>query len=739
MRHLLFIAFLLLSSVSFSQTNTDNPDFNMGFEKYTPGQKLPDKWKQWGVDYILSGDSVEKFEGNNSLLIKSPAVGKSNAFGCAASSFPAVWDGKEIELKGYMKFKDVKEGFVGLMLRIDGQGKPLQFSNMQAAKLAGSADWKEYSIKLPYPNGAKVIHIGALLTGTGQLWVDNFEVLLDGKKLADAKYKEVANAEKDKEFDNGSRIMFDQLSKIQIKELAVLGQVWGFLKYHHPAIAGGNYNWDYELFRILPKFQAANDTKEKHAVLESWIASLGDFKARKEVDLNAGDIAAKPDLEWMKSSDLSKNLQAKLGAIKNAERTDEHYYIGATPNANPEFKNERVYEAMHYPDPGYRLLALYRYWNMIQYYFPYKNLIDGKWNDVLVEFIPAFLNASDQTQYKLAALQVIARVSDTHANIYNDAALNKYFGERNTAVSLSFVENKPVVTAYHDKNLGEKSGLKIGDVLEKINGRPVDTIVRESLPVTPASNYPTQLRDISSKLLRTNDSTIIVDFKRGQKPGQVMLVTYDQKTLRVANRYQKRDTCFKMIRSDISYLYPGSIKNSYLPKIVPEILKTKGLIIDLRCYPSDFLVYTFANDLLPAPNEFVKFSAASIGEPGLFKFLPPVRTGKVNGDYFKGTVVILINENTQSSAEYTTMAFRTAPKAKVIGSTTAAADGDVSAISLPGDIGTYISGLGVYYPDGKGTQRVGIVPDIEVKPTIKGISEGRDELVEKAIAIIDGK
>jgi C-terminal processing protease CtpA/Prc len=47
-----------------------------------------------------------------------------------------------------------------------------------------------------------------------------------------------------------------------------------------------------------------------------------------------------------------------------------------------------------------------------------------------------------------------------------------------------------------------------------------------------------------------------------------------------------------------------------------------------------------------------------------------------------------------------------------------------------------ISGIGVYYLDGRETQRIGIVPDIEVKPTIKGIREGRDELLEKAIEII---
>lgn len=92
---------------------------------------------------------------------------------------------------------------------------------------------------------------------------------------------------------------------------------------------------------------------------------------------------------------------------------------------------------------------------------------------------------------------------------------------------------------------------------------------------------------------------------------------------------------------------------------------------------------------------------------------------------------------TQSSAEYHTMAFRRAPNAIVIGSTTAAADGNVSRFFLPGSISTMISGIGVYDPDGSETQRVGIIPDIEVKSTVKGIREGRDELLEKAIAIIN--
>jgi len=44
-----------------------------------------------------------------------------------------------------------------------------------------------------------------------------------------------------------------------------------------------------------------------------------------------------------------------------------------------------------------------------------------------------------------------------------------------------------------------------------------------------------------------------------------------------------------------------------------------------------------------------------------------------------------------------------------------------------------ISGIGVFYPDHRPTQRVGIVPDLVVRPTIAGIRAGRDEVLEAGI------
>ncbi len=165
-------------------------------------------------------------------------------------------------------------------------------------------------------------------------------------------------------------------------------------------------------------------------------------------------------------------------------------------------------------------------------------------------------------------------------------------------------------------------------------------------------------------------------------------------------------------------------------------MKTKGVIIDLRCYPAEFMLYKLSEYFMPKPKKFVQFSSTSFEHPGLFIAAKPLTVGKENPNYYRGKVVIIVNENTISQAEFTAMALQKAPKATVLGSTTAAADGNVSFIQLPGNIITAITGLGVYYEDGRETQRVGVDIHTICRPTIAGIKDGRDELLEKALELL---
>jgi C-terminal processing protease CtpA/Prc len=151
---------------------------------------------------------------------------------------------------------------------------------------------------------------------------------------------------------------------------------------------------------------------------------------------------------------------------------------------------------------------------------------------------------------------------------------------------------------------------------------------------------------------------------------------------------------------------------------------------------------------------FARFTTGNLNNPGEFYFTRNVaflNNNTINRDslnnfenpisenYFQGKLVVIVNEATISQAEYTAMAFKAGDNTVVIGSQTQGADGNISLIPLPGGIKAGISGLGVYYPDGKETQRIGIVPDIDIKPTIQGIREGRDELLEKAIELIQNE
>ena len=193
---------------------------------------------------------------------------------------------------------------------------------------------------------------------------------------------------------------------------------------------------------------------------------------------------------------------------------------------------------------------------------------------------------------------------------------------------------------------------------------------------------------------------------------------------------------FRKLSNDVAYLKLSSVKSADAARYVESAQGTKGLIIDIRNYPSEFMVFALGSLLVDKPTEFARFTTGDLSNPGAFHWTKLVSLTPQQPHY-KGKVVILVDEISQSQAEYTTMAFRSSG-AVVIGSTTAGADGDVSEIPLPGGLRSMISGIGVFYPDKKPTQRVGIIPDIEVKPTVAGIRAGRDEVLEEALRQILG-
>jgi C-terminal processing protease CtpA/Prc len=547
-------------------------------------------------------------------------------------------------------------------------------------------------------------------------------------------------AESDNEYDNGSKIIFPVLSNELVNNLELLGRVWGFLKYHHSEVAKGNYNWDYELFRILPGYLNVKNNQERDNILTTWIEKYGELPACKKCTPTPSDAVLKPDLLWIDNPSLSDDLKFKLKKIYNNRHLGVNYYVALQPNiGNPDFSHENAYTSMSYPDDGFRLLSLYRYWNMIEYFYPNKHLTNKNWNTVLREYIPRFINSEDELQYELASLQLIGELNDTHANLWGGGdKITELRGRNFAPFRAEFIENKFVVTDYYNPEFSAVAKLKIGDIITHINGRTIQSIVDSLKSYYPASNEAAMLRDISIDLLRCSQKTIYLKYISDNQISEQEMLLYEREKLNMYQWYKvnKGEKCFKLLNTNIGYVTLANIREEDIAKIKESFKNTKGIIIDIRNYPSTFVPFTLGSYFVSKPTPFVKFTQGDVDNPGEFTFSNSL---KIPGDknHYQGKLVVLVNENSQSQAEYTAMAFRAGENTTIIGSTTAGADGNVSTILLPGGLRTMISGIGVYYPNGKETQRIGIVPDVTVKPTIEGIKNGRDEVIEKAIEIIN--
>lgn len=72
------------------------------------------------------------------------------------------------------------------------------------------------------------------------------------------------------------------------------------------------------------------------------------------------------------------------------------YYTGY--NQPTMLVNEKLYEDMDYSDENYRLLGLFRVWNVMEYYNPYLDILDEDWEELLPDFIVWMLQDTDPSQ-----------------------------------------------------------------------------------------------------------------------------------------------------------------------------------------------------------------------------------------------------------------------------------------------------------------------------------------------------
>lgn len=533
------------------------------------------------------------------------------------------------------------------------------------------------------------------------------------------------------------KITLGQTHLSEITKLSSLCKVWGFLKYYHPNVAAGNYNWDQQLFNVLPKVKSANSKEELSRVYLHWIDSLGEIKGgnNSQVNPTVEYFEKNFDLSWIDDTEIyTSKLAEQLKYIERNRHQGEKYYVTSIDGiGNIQVKHEIDYKNFNWKDENLRLLSLFRYWNIIEYFFPYKNQTDLSWDKVLDEMLPKFTNPKTEIDFHMAMLELIANINDSHGLIKTPLT-RSFFGYYYLPARFKLLEGKAIVTGFYNDSIGRQDGLQKGDVILNVNGQSVKSVFIEREKYICGSNLSKKKFNAYDAIFNGSTDTVMLTY---QRMGQLYTKSFKRYKFPEFNyKWQPPTETYKILDGNIGWVDMGMLEKEDVVPVMGDLKDTKAIIFDLRKYPKD-VVYLLTDYISSQKMSFYKKIYPDLNYPGKFVW----KTGKECGNdselKYKGKVVLLVNELTRSAGEFVTMGLQTGDNVTTIGSQTSGADGNISRLKLVGGYKTMISGIGIFYPDNSEVQRKGVKIDIPVKPTIQGMINGEDEILDKAIEFIN--
>lgn len=499
-------------------------------------------------------------------------------------------------------------------------------------------------------------------------------------------------------------------------------RVWGVLKYYHPNVTAGILDWDKVLLDRLEDINRSTTPEMLNVALLKMIDAAGKYTEKKDNNWN-DSLNMNLNLCWLENSFLDNGLREKL--MKVASLSVEYpsrYGLNFNSDKQMWAQSEKLYKDVDiFSSYDYRLLALFRYWNVIYYFFPHKYLMDKSWDKTLGDSVFPFINASDRQSYKIAFLKLAAALNDSHAFVnISDPFLTSHD-------LVGFVEGKTVVKT-------DRSRLKKGDIIVTVGNRDVISI-RDSLSTLVAASTPGRKEYLINwhiaEMVFTHETTVSV-LRNTQKLIIDLLPVVIEKQQVLSH---------KKLSDEIGYVDLSQLKTEEIESLFQSFANTKSVIFDLRKQgPFKFDVRLLDCHLSDRDSLFSTLGI--FGDwihPGSFVWLnfPQIPNSKCNR--YKGRIVFLVDESVQSFAETRAKVARYNYSATLVGRSTSGAWGQVAWVPLPGGFVAAFSSVGLFLPDGTELQRRGIIPDIEVYPTMKDVLEGRDEILDATVTYLNYK
>jgi C-terminal processing protease CtpA/Prc len=383
------------------------------------------------------------------------------------------------------------------------------------------------------------------------------------------------------------------------------------------------------------------------------------------------------------------------------------------------------------PPLEYRLLALFRLWNILYYFHPRDVCPEQSWDSLLQASIPAFEAATEPIAYAGAVCRFLEAMHDPQAYVDNWPLLRQYFGQFFPPFAARILDSRLVVTEVFYVPGKKAASLRTGDIIVAVDGQGVGQLlagmaIREVMP--PMSRPLVILTRLGLSGPRGSEVKLTV----ADQSGKIRDITVDRL---VESPIESPDLPDATTFDDgIGYIDLRRLPPAHVDSVMEAMRNVPGLILDLRgdsaAAASAILEYLTDSEVPFACDQIVERHGpdpTEIIDRSRWRTILPR-----DGWKYHGAVAVLVNEDVAGQAEYAGLGFAALPQVVLVGAPTAGAVGDMTTTILPGGIIVGFAGVSVRTPAGEMVQGRGITPDVGVQPTLDGIRAGRDEILDAA-------
>lgn len=364
------------------------------------------------------------------------------------------------------------------------------------------------------------------------------------------------------------------------------------------------------------------------------------------------------------------------------------------------------------------------------------------WKKIGEIYQPKIIAAKTDAEFYSLLQDMLSELHQSHFSIIppNAEITPTISGEGEIGIDLQIIENAVVITRVNPNSTAEKSGLKLGFTLQKINDKTIAEILtpleeklarrKNTLAQKEIQRNRTLLAAISGKIgssvkievLNEKNNTQILQIERVAFTGEMSPALAGLPPQRIVFEQIRLPNNIGYVRFNM-WLLPQMAK---LREAIRNFQDAKGLIIDLRGNPGGIGAMTQGLAGLFVTAETSLGTSKNRLEETRLSVFP-------QDNPYKGKVIILTDSGTGSASEVFTAGMQGIKRAKVVGTTSAGAVLPAVIEKLPTGAKFLYATSDYKSPNNILVEGRGVIPDVEVKLTRKTLLKGRDLQIETAI------